>query len=170
MKVVKYVLMSLLAILCIMLEGCATAGSIAPEIISQSAAVDTDISELQGQQATTAETASLVSATTDALEQTAKDIGNDKLAGQVVTLKTQIKTLTDSLKTERKKTTQIQSDYSALKVSSGTELVNQSSKIIKQAQQIKMRNKWIAILAVIIFIHLLLDAAVLMLKFYFHKI
>lgn len=170
MKTLKYVLLSILAVLCIMIEGCATVGNITPEIISQSAAVDTSISELQTQQATSAETAALVSTTTDALEQTAKEIGNDKLAGQVVTLKTQVKTLTDSLKTEREKTTQIQSDYSALKVSSGTELVNQSSKIIKQEQQIKVRNKWIAVLAVIIFIHLLLDAAVLMLKFYFHKI
>jgi len=154
----------------LLFQGCATTGSVPSEIITQSAAVDTSISELQTQQTTSAETVTQVSATTDAIEQTAKTINNDKLTGQVAELKTQVKTLTDSLKSERDKTTKIQSDYSTVKVSSGTEITNQSAKIIKQSTQIKARSKCIIILAVIIFIHLLLDVAVLLLKFYFHKI
>ena len=154
----------------LLFQGCATTGSVPSEIITQSAAVDTSISELQTQQATSAETVTQVSATTDTIEQTAKILNDDKLTGQVAELKTQVKTLTDSLKSERDKTTKIQSDYSAVKISSGTEITNQSTKIIKQAAQIKARSKCIIILAVILFIHLLLDAAVLLLKFYFHKI
>lgn len=148
MQAVKYILIgalfySCICFVCLCLEGCATTGTIAPEIVEQSAAVDTSISLLQTQQATSAETAALVSATTDTLEQTAKDIKNDKLSGQVATLKTQVTTLTASLKTEREKTTQIQSDYSTLKVSSGTELVNQSTQINKLTAQLAIYKKWI---------------------------
>ena len=57
-----------------MLEGCATTGTIVPEIIQQSAVVDTSISELQTQQAASAQTVQAVIDTTDATEQTAKEI------------------------------------------------------------------------------------------------
>jgi hypothetical protein len=168
--IAAFVFVALIFVCATVFCGCVTTGSVPSEIIAQSAAVDTSISQLQTQQATSAETVTQVSATTDVIEQTAKTLNDGKLTGQVATLKTQVKTLTDSLKIERDKTTKIQSDYSTVKVSSGTEITNQSGKIIKQAAQIKARSKCIIILAVILFIHLLLDAAVLLLKFYFHKI
>ena len=91
MRILKYILLSLLAALCIMLEGCTTTGTIAPEIIQQSAAVDTSISELQTQQATSAQAAQAINDTTDEIEQTAKEIKNDKLSEQASNLKIQVK-------------------------------------------------------------------------------
>ena len=165
--VIKYVLLSLLAALCIMFEGCATTGTIAPEIIQQSAVVDTSISELQTQQATSAQTVQAVIDTTDAIEQTAKEINNDKLSGQVSNLKIQVKSLNDSLTEERTKTAQIQSEYSALKVSSGTEIVNQSTKINKLTAQLKLSHKWNRILGGVIVLFILASVFICLAKFYF---
>lgn len=150
-----------------MLGGCTTTGTIAPEIIQQSSAVDTSISELQTQQATSAQTIQAVSDTTDAIEQTAKEINNDKLSGQVSNLKVQVKSLNDSLIAERAKTAQIQSEYSALKVSSGTEIVNQSTKINKLTAQLKLSHKWNFILGGIIVLFILASVFICLAKFYF---
>ena len=150
-----------------MLEGCTTTGTIAPEIIQQSAAVDTSISELQTQQATSAQAAQAINDTTDEIEQTAKEIKNDKLSEQASNLKIQVKSLNDSLTTERNKTAQIQSEYSALKVSSGTEIVNQSTKINKLTAQLKLSHKWNWILGGIIVLFILVSVFVCLAKFYF---
>jgi hypothetical protein len=168
--VITLIYLPLLAIICALMQGCATTGTISPEIIEQSAVVDTSISGLQSQQSTSAESIQAVTDTTDAIEQTAVTVDNPVLTKQVATLKIQVKTLSDSLKAERDKTSQIQSDYSTYKVSSGTTIADQSSLLIKKDAQIASKNKWIAVLAIILFVHLLLDAAVLLLKFYFHKI
>ena len=153
-----------------MLEGCATTGTIAPEIIQQSASVDTSISELQTQQATSAQAAQAINDTTDEIEQTAKEIKNDKLSEQASNLKIQVKSLNDSLTTERNKTAQIQSEYSALKVSSGTEIVNQSTKINKLTAQLKLSHKWNWILGGIIVLFILVSVFVCLAKFYFEWI
>ena len=150
-----------------MLEGCATTGTIAPEIIQQSASVDTSISELQTQQAASAQTVQAVIDTTDAIEQTAKEIKNDKLSEQASNLKIQVKSLNDSLTTERNKTARIQSEYSALKVSSGTEIVNQSTKINKLTAQLKLSHKWNLILGGIIVLFILASVFICLAKFYF---
>ena len=150
-----------------MLEGCATTGTIAPEIIQQSASVDTSISELQTQQATSAQAAQAINDTTDEIEQTAKEIKNDKLSEQASNLKIQVKSLNDSLTTERNKTAQIQSEYSALKVSSGTEIVNQSTKINKLTAQLKLSHKWNWILGGIIVLFILASVFICLAKFYF---
>ena len=150
-----------------MLEGCTTTGTIAPEIIQQSAAVDTSISELQTQQATSAQTAQAINDTTDEIEQTAKEIKNDKLSEQASNLKIQVKSLNDSLTEERTKTAQIQSEYSALKVSSGTEIVNQSTKINKLTAQLKLSHKWNLILGGIIVLFILASVFICLAKFYF---
>ena len=150
-----------------MLEGCATTGTIAPEIIQQSAAVDTSISELQTQQATSAQAAQAINDTTDEIEQTAKEIKNDKLSEQASNLKIQVKSLNDSLTTERNKTAQIQSEYSSLKVSSGTEIVNQSTKINKLTAQLKLSHKWNWILGGIIVLFILASVFICLAKFYF---
>ena len=150
-----------------MLEGCATTGTIAPEIIQQSASVDTSISELQTQQATSAQAAQAINDTTDEIEQTAKEIKNDKLSEQASNLKIQVKSLNDSLTTERNKTAQIQSEYSALKVSSGTEIVNQSTKINKLTAQLKLSHKWNLILGGIIVLFILASVFICLAKFYF---
>lgn len=169
--VIVFVFLGLLVVfLCFATLGCTTTGTIAPEIVEQSAAVDTSISQLQTQQATSAETVAQVSATTDALELTAKDIKNDKLSGQVATLKTQVKTLADSLNTEREKTAQIQADYTTLKITSGTDLVNQSMQINKLAASLRLSHKWNWILGVIIALFVAVAVVITLLKFYFHKI
>jgi alanyl-tRNA synthetase len=152
------------------LQGCATTGTISPQLIEQSAAVDTSISRLQTQQATSAEVAAQVSATADALGQTAAEIKNDKISCQITTLKTQVKTLADSLKTEREKTAQIQTDYSTLKISSGTDLVNQSAQINQLSASLRLSHKWNWILVVIIALFVAASVVITLLKFYFHKI
>lgn len=167
---VTLVYLPLLAIICFLMQGCATTGTIPAEIITQAAVVDTSISQLQSQQTISAGQVQSITDTTAAIEQTAITVDNPVLTKQVATLKIQVKSLNESLKSERNKTIKIQSDYSAYKVSAGTEITNQSSKLIKKDAQIATRNKWIVILAIILFIHFLFDAAVLLLKFYFHKI
>ena len=149
---------------------CATTGNIAPQIVTESVAVDASISQLQTQQATSAATVEQVTATVEQVATAVTTGKTDKLPEQVATLKTQISSLSASLKTERDKTAQIQTDYSALKVTAGTQLSDQSSKILTQQQKIRTRNKCILILAIILFVHLICDAAVVLLKFYFHKI
>lgn len=166
---VTIVYIPLLFIASIFFQGCATTGTIAPEIIQQSAAVDTSISELQTQQATSAQTVQAVSDTTDEIEQTAKEIKNDKLSEQASNLKIQVKSLNDSLTTERNKTAQIQAEYSALKVSSGTEIVNQSTKINKLTAQLKLSHKWNLILGGIIVLFILASVFICLAKFYFKK-
>lgn len=168
--IAAFLFVALIFVCTVVFGGCATTGSITPKIIEQSAAVDTSISELQTQQTTTAEAMQSVTDTAESIDDVAKEIKNDKLTGLVTTLVSQVKTASGSHKTEISQTSNIQSDYSTVKVSSGTEITNQSAKIIKQNAQIVTKNKCIIILAVILFIHLLLDAAVLILKFYFHKI
>lgn len=155
---------------CALCMSCATTGNIAPQIVTESVAVDASISQLQTQQATSAATVEQVTATVEQVATAVTTGKTDKLPEQVATLKTQISSLSASLKTERDKTAQIQTDYSALKVTAGTQLSDQSSKILTQQQKIRTRNKCILILAIILFVHLICDAAVVLLKFYFHKI
>ena len=154
----------------LLFTGCATTGSIAPQVVTKSVAVDTSISQLQTQQATSAATVEQVTATVDQVATAVTTGKTDKLPEQVATLKAQVSSLSESLKSEREKTAQIQTDYSALKITAGTQLYDQSSKILAQQQKISSRNKCIAILAIILFVHLICDAAVILLKFYFHKI
>jgi hypothetical protein len=145
---VTLIYLPLLVLICTLMQGCATTGAVPAEIIQQSAAVDTSISDLQSQQATSSESVQAVSDTAAALEQTAVTVDNPVLTKQVATLKAQVKTLSSSLKAERDKTSQIQSDYSAYKVSSGTEITDQSSKLNKLTAKLALTHKWIWILAV----------------------
>jgi Flp pilus assembly pilin Flp len=167
---VAFVSVALIAVGTAVFDGCTTTGSVPTEIIAQSAAVDTGISQLQTQQAATVESLQSVTDTAQSINAEAKEIKNDKLSGLAATLVSQVKTASDSHKTEISQTSGIQTDYSTVKVSGGTAIAKQSAENIKQAQQIQSRTRCIIVLAVILFIHLLLDAAILLLKFYFHKI
>jgi len=152
-----------------MLEGCATTGTIAPEIIQQSTAVDTSISELQTQQVESAIAGQKISDSADNIQKIAEKINNPELTEETKKLLDSKKELLESQEKERSGSTSIQSSFGTVKTSSGKEIVKDSSTIIKQQSQIKARNKAIVILSIIIFIHVLLDAAVIVLKFYFHK-
>ena len=76
----------------------------------------------------------------------------------------------DSLTEERTKTAQIQSEYSALKVSPGTEIVNQSTKINKLTAQLKLSHKWNWILGGVIVLFILASVFICLAKFYFKSI
>jgi hypothetical protein len=164
-------ILCIIASACIALEGCATMQGVIPEqVITQSAAVDSSISQLQTQQAESAVTVEQVSATADAIETTAAEIKNEKLTGQITTLKTQVKNLSGSLSEERNKTAEIQKKYSDLKVTSGTELINYSKQINKLSAQLKLSHKWNFILGGIGILLILGYVAIMLLKFYFKKI
>jgi|GEM_PF-4518079 hypothetical protein len=167
MKMPKWFLFLLISFI---LSGCATVQGVVPEqVITQSAAVDTSISQLQTQQAESAVTVEQVSATADSIETTASEIKNDKLTGQITTLKTQVKNLSGSLATERNKTAEIQKNYSDLKITSGIELINSSKQINKLTAQLKLSHKWNWILGGILIIMILAGAIVAFIKLYLKK-
>lgn len=149
---------------CVLCMGCATTGSIPAEIVTQSAAIDTSISDLQDQQTTTVQAAEQITATADAIEQTAVVIKDDKLTGQVTTLKAQVKTLNDSLKSERDKVLKLQTQYTELKTSAGTSLYNQSTEIAKLTAQKKTAEAWVVRLAISLAITVVIIAAYILLK------
>lgn len=149
---------------------CATTKGVIPEqIIDQSAQVDTSISQLQTQQAESAIAGQKISDSADNIQKIAEKINNPELTEETKKLLDSKKELLESQEKERSGSTSIQSSFGTVKTSSGKEIVKDSSTIIKQQSQIKARNKAIVILSIIIFIHVLLDAAVVLLKFYFHK-
>jgi hypothetical protein len=153
----------------VMLTGCATTGTIPSAIIEQSAAVDTSVSQLQTQQTETAVITQSITDTAQSINTIATKINNTELTEKSGNLSKQVADLTASITTERNKTTQIQENYTALKKTSGNELVNQSAKTNKLAAQLKLAHKWIWILAGVIVILLLAAAGYIFIKFYFHK-
>ena len=169
-QAVWIILLSMLFVVCITLEGCATTKGVIPEqIIDQSAQVDTSISQLQTQQAESAIAGQKISDSAENIQKIAEKINNPELTEETKKLLDSKKELLESQKKERSGSTSIQSSFGTVKTSSGKEMIKDSSTIIKQQSQIKARNKAIVILSIIIFIHVLLDAAVVLLKIYFHK-
>jgi hypothetical protein len=160
--------LSALCCVCIMLEGCATTGTIAPALIEQSAGVDTSISQLQTAQTDTAATVEQIDATQQDIVVATKDS-----APAVVTLVTkqseQIKKLKEQRTVEQKATTTVQSVWSTFKINSGTEMVNQSTQVNKLTTQLKLAHKWIWILAGVIAAMLLATAGYVLVRIYFHK-
>lgn len=155
----------LIIIFCaVLLTGCATTGTIAPAIIDQSAAVDTSVSQLQTQQTETAVITQSITDTAQSINVIASKINNTELTEKSDSLSKQVADLTASIKTERDKTTQIQENYTALKKTSGEELVNQSTKINKLTAQLKLAHKWIWILAGVIAVMLLSIAGYIFIK------
>lgn len=148
----------------VLLTGCATTGTIAPAIIDQSAAVDTSVSQLQTQQTETAVITQSITDTAQSINVIASKINNTELTEKSDSLSKQVADLTASIKTERDKTTQIQENYTALKKTSGEELVNQSTKINKLTAQLKLAHKWIWILAGVIAVMLLSIAGYIFIK------
>jgi hypothetical protein len=148
-----------------MLEGCATTGTIAPALIEQSANVDTSISQLQTAQTDTAATVEQIDATQQDIVAATKDS-----APAVVTLVTkqseQIKKLKEQRAIEQNATTTVQSVWSTFKISSGTEMVNQSVRVNKLTAQLKLAHKWIWILGSIDGLLILGLAVYILLKIY----
>ena len=167
--VVTCIYLPLLAIICALMQGCATTGTIPTELIDQSAQVDTSISQLQTQQAESAIAGQKISDSADNIQKIAEKINNPELTEETKKLLDSKKELLESQEKERSGSTSIQSSFGTVKTSSGKEIVKDSSTTINQQSQIKARNKAIVILSIIIFIHVLLDAAVILFKFYFHK-
>lgn len=150
---------------CFAMFGCATfQGVVSEKTLIQSAAVDTSISQLQTQQAGSATAVEQVSATASAIETTAAGINNGKLSEQTATLKTQVNNLSGSLEKERNKTAEIEKNYSDLKVTSGTELINSSKQVNKLTAQIKLARKWIWILSGILALAAAVRVALIILK------
>jgi hypothetical protein len=147
--------------------GCATTGSITPQIIGQSAAVDTAVSQLQGQQAESARAAQSVSDTAESIMQTSDKINNPELSERVKKLNDQTKALLNSQQAEREKAAKVQTTYTTVKTSAGTELVTESARINTLTSQLKLSHKWNWILGVILGIILLGSIVFAFLKFYF---
>jgi hypothetical protein len=145
--------------------GCATTGTIAPALIEQSADVDTSISHLQTAQTDTAATVEQIDATQQDIAAATKDS-----APAVVTLVTQqseqIKKLKEQRTVEQKATTAVQSVWSTFKISSGTEMVNQSARVNKLTAQLKLAHKWTWILGSIDGFLILGLAVYILLKIY----
>jgi hypothetical protein len=167
--VVTCIYLSLLAIICALMQGCATTGTIAPEIIEQSAAVDTSISQLQTQQAKSAEITQGISDTADNLQKIADSINNPELSAETKKLVDYKKELLDSQEKEQKGTASIQTTYTTVKTTAGTKLVNDSDELNKKNAQLKLSHKWNWVLAGVIIILLLADVGYIFIKFYFHK-
>jgi hypothetical protein len=129
------------AALCMLslLQGCATTGTLTPELIKQSAAVDTALSQLQGQQTESAQAAQAVSDTAESIQQTAGKINNPELTAQIQKLNKQAKILLDSQQAERDKTAQVQTNNATVKTAAGTVLINQSA----QTALLALYKKWI---------------------------
>ena len=168
-QIVGNLLLVLAFIGCMVLEGCASTGSIPTQIVEQSAEVDTSISQLQTQQTDSSAAVQAVSDTADAIEQTAATVKNDTLTKQITTLKTQVKTLSGSLAAERSTTAEISEEYNNLKVTAGTSLVNASVQINKLTAQVKLARKWVWILGGTLAALLLVSAGFAVIKFYFKK-
>jgi Fe2+ transport system protein B len=122
----------------LLFNGCATTGTITPKLVEQSAAVDTAISQLQGQQAESAQAAQAVSDTAESIKQTAGKINNPELTAQVNRLNEQTNKLLESQQAERGKTAQVQTNYTDIKNTAGTTLTNQSAQINKLTAQLKL--------------------------------
>jgi hypothetical protein len=132
-----------LAIITVLFGACATTGSIAPQLIEQSAAVDTAISQLQEQQAESAQSAQAVSDTAESIQQTAEKINSPELTAQVKRLDEQTNKLLESLQTERDKTAVIQTAHTTVKTTAGITLVNDSAKLNKLTALLAIYKKWI---------------------------
>jgi|WetSurMetagenome_2_1015567.scaffolds.fasta_scaffold21219_2 ABC-type Fe3+-siderophore transport system permease subunit len=165
----SFVTAGIFVFICVALSGCVTTGSVPAEIVTQSSAVDTSVSQLQTQQTETAVITQSITDTAQSISTIASKINNTELTEKSGNLSKQVADLTASITTERNKTTQIQENYTALKKTSGNELVNQSTKINKLAAQLKLAHKWIWILAGVIVIMILAAAGYIFIKFYFHK-
>jgi len=159
----------LLFFIAVSMAGCATTGNISPEIIQQSAEVDTAISQLQTAQSNSTATIEQIDATQQGITAKAKIINDEELTGLVEKQNEQIKKLKESKSDETKTTSTIQTTWSTVKVSGGTTIVNDSEKINKLTIS---RNNWRkrciiswSVLALII----LARIAVAILKFYLHK-
>lgn len=159
----------LLFFVAVSMTGCATTGSISPEIIQQSAEVDTAISQLQTAQSNSTAAIEQIDATQQDITSKAKIINDEGLTGLVEKQNEQIKKLKESKSDETKTTSTIQTTWSTVKVNGGTTTVNDSDKINKLTIS---RNSWRkrciiswSILALIVLTGIALE----ILKFYLHK-
>src|SRR5574344_973603 len=143
-------ILALFCLVCFLFVGCATTGSVPSQITEQSAAVDTGISTLQGQQAESAATVQAVTDTTANVVTIAQTIGNDKLTAEVTKLQTQVGKLNDELTTERATTADIQQKYSALKITSGETIANQAGEITALTAQRNSARAWVWRLGIIL--------------------
>ena len=147
-----------------LLGGCTTTGSVPTEIITKSAAVDTTLSQLQGQQAESAQAAQAVSDMAETIQQTAGKINNPELTAQVNKLSEQTKTLLESQKAERGKTAQVQTNYTDIKTTAGITLTNQSKQINKLTALLVIYRKWIWRLGISLVVLVLLIILYVVLK------
>ena len=159
----------LLAIICALMQGCATTGTLPAELIEQSAEVDTAVSQLQTAQSDTSVTIAQVTDTQEALAIATKD-STPEVSALVKKQSAQIKKLAEQHTTEQKIASDgIQPAWSTYKINSGTTIVDQSAQMNKLKAQLKLANKWNRIFLCIIIIMLLADAVYLFIKIYFHK-
>jgi hypothetical protein len=153
-----------LAAITILFDGCATTGTIAPELIEQSASVDTAISQLQGQQAESAQAAQAVSDTAENIQQTAAKINDPELTTQVNRLNEQTKKLLDSQNAERNETATMQTAYTTVKTKAGTTIVDNSKQINKLTAQLAVYKKWVWRLGITLAVLVLLIILYIVLK------
>jgi hypothetical protein len=151
------------------MQGCATTGTLPAELIEQSAAVDTAVSQLQTAQSDTSVTIAQIADTQEALAVVTKD-STPEVSALVKKQAEQINKLSEQHTAEQKITSDgIQSAWSAYKINSGTTIVDQSAQTNKRDAQLKLANKWNRIFLCIIIIMLLADAVYIFIKIYFHK-
>jgi len=122
--------------------GCATTGSLTDDIVTKAAAVDTSLSQLQTQQAESAETTQALQDTAQNLNVTAERIKDPELTAQIKRLDVLAKQEADNRKAERTAAAAAQVNYTDYKTASGTALVKQSEQLNKLAAQLKVSVRW----------------------------
>ena len=166
--VITCIYLPLLAITCALMQGCATTGTIPAELIEQSSAVDTAVSQLQTAQSDTSVTIAQITDTQEYLATATKD-STPEVSALVKKQTEQINKLSTQHESEQKITSDtIQTAWSTYKVNSGTTIVGQSVQVNKLNAQVKLANKWNRIFLCIIIVMLLADAVYIFIKIYFH--